>query len=511
MGSLPLEAWDGDAFNRKPHADYLTSSLCNQSRKLSQRNKGLTVALDAPWGAGKTFFVTHWMGDLRRIGHPVVYFDAWENDIGDAPSVALMAAVVDAMRKWQADHLDTDVKLLHQASELLEKSKRSLRRALVPAGKVLLRGALQKAAGVGLDDLIDAFSEDSNTEDTLTRSKKATGKVLDKLFDEDLASHQSRKDDLAAFRKVIHEHLVLVEEHAAKHTPLPMFIFIDELDRCRPSYAIKLLEEVKHIFGVVDVVYVVSTNLHQLQNSVRSLYGSEFDGAGYLRRLFDREYVLPVADNDEFASSLFDPEGPITTASTYSGLPSGNVDAPGFTSSWNLFVKAFNLDLRSQRQLAPLAEEVGTSLNGNGPIHALWLFFLCAAFQKERTFFEACAAHEYDKPQFRDRCQEVFVTDPLITWSARVDNGRGYHKQHTRLSVVLSEYSELSAIDEGAAHDRLQHKNRLAFPDQILYKLMEPLSNQWNPSKPRPLPTADYATLVRSAGFVVRSSEYDEE
>jgi hypothetical protein len=94
--------WSRDALGRKPLADYLTASLRTQVAFQSQSNKrGLTVALDADWGAGKTFFVKEWMQDLKASGHPVIYFDAWENDIGDEASVALMAAVLSGLEPWR--------------------------------------------------------------------------------------------------------------------------------------------------------------------------------------------------------------------------------------------------------------------------------------------------------------------------------------------------------------------------------------------------------------------------
>ncbi|WNL45660.1 P-loop NTPase fold protein [Dyella sp. BiH032] len=504
MSRAALNHWNGDAFNRKPVADYLTQSLTSQSRKRSGQGKGLTVALDAAWGAGKTFFVKNWSDDLRLLGHPVVYFDAWENDIGDEASVALMAAVVEAMHAWQKANLPRNAKLRKQASGLLAESKKNLRRALVPASKVLLSGVLQKAIGVGFEELSDAMSKSDSPEDPWGRATKAADEILDKLFQENLVSHQSRKDELAAFRKAVHDHLLLVKERSSKESTLPMFIFVDELDRCRPSYAVKLLEEVKHIFGVVDVVYVISTNLHQLQNSVRSLYGAEFDGAGYLRRLFDREYVLPETDGKTFAATLFDGNGPITLASTYSGLPQHGRYDSGYTHSWSMIVSAFGLDLRSQHQLVPLVEEVAAALDDGGHIHALWLFFLCAAFQRNRPFFEVCAGRELDAPDFEDRCRKVFIKNPKIDSSHR---GRSSVSRSFSLSEVLSHYYEFSSYDENAARDMLDQTPRNEYPYSILTKVMQPLGQQWDMSRPRPMPIAAYVSLVRSAGFVLRGEE----
>ena len=74
----------------------------------------------------------------------------------------------------------------------------------------------------------------------------------------------------------------------------------DELDRCRPSYAVEFLEVAKHLFSVDRIVFVLAVNLDQLAHSVRALYGSDFDAKGYLRRFVDVDFYLPDPDRDAF-------------------------------------------------------------------------------------------------------------------------------------------------------------------------------------------------------------------
>ncbi len=74
--------------------------------------------------------------------------------------------------------------------------------------------------------------------------------------------------------------------------PLPITIIVDELDRCRPTYAIKVLEEIKHLFDVPGVAFLLGLHGQQLEHSVRAAYGQGFDSAAYLRRFFNRRYSL---------------------------------------------------------------------------------------------------------------------------------------------------------------------------------------------------------------------------
>ena len=85
----------------------------------------------------------------------------------------------------------------------------------------------------------------------------------------------------------------------------PMVFIIDELDRCRPTFAIELLERVKHIFDVPNLVFVFGLNRDELCKSLQSVYG-EIDSDVYLRRFFDMEFTLPEADMESFCERLME-------------------------------------------------------------------------------------------------------------------------------------------------------------------------------------------------------------
>jgi len=85
---------------------------------------------------------------------------------------------------------------------------------------------------------------------------------------------------------------------------LPVVIFVDELDRCRPLYAIELLERIKHLFNVESAVFVVAMDKKQLGISLGAVYGQGFNSTEYLRRFFDLELRLTQISNDKFCESL---------------------------------------------------------------------------------------------------------------------------------------------------------------------------------------------------------------
>ena len=75
-----------------------------------------------------------------------------------------------------------------------------------------------------------------------------------------------------------------------------LVIFIDELDRCRPNFAIEMLERIKHYFDDDRIIFVASVNREQLIHSISKYYGTNFDSTGYLDKFFDRNVYLPKID-----------------------------------------------------------------------------------------------------------------------------------------------------------------------------------------------------------------------
>lgn len=83
-----------------------------------------------------------------------------------------------------------------------------------------------------------------------------------------------------------------------------LIIFVDELDRCRPSYAIELLERIKHLFNIPGILFVLALDKRQLSHSIAAVYGNGFDSDGYLRRFIDLEYNLLEPNIKEYIGSL---------------------------------------------------------------------------------------------------------------------------------------------------------------------------------------------------------------
>ena len=256
-----------DHLKRRESAEVLT-------RIVSRIEGPCVLALDAPWGYGKTTFLTMWERWLRREeqGFPVVAcFNAWETDFTNHPFLALSSELT--------KELETSVKTAPiPGFNTFKRAGKKLLRAAIPAIPQLA-GSLIPGGGAAVEAALSVLS--------------AT--VFDKA---DTNDYLEAKEAIAEFKSAL--------EKLARGLDKPLVVMIDELDRCRPSYAIELLEVAKHLFAVDNVVFVLAVNRAELVHSVKVLYGSGFDAEGYLGRFFDLDFQLPEPSRDQFVQELLE-------------------------------------------------------------------------------------------------------------------------------------------------------------------------------------------------------------
>ena len=148
-----------------------------------------------------------------------------------------------------------------------------------------------------LPDVLRPILEKVSVISSFYTIRDTISQVLSKLpenkYNDLLSSAQNIKNTQILMKELLSK---VVEELSCEK----LVIFIDELDRCNPLYAVKLLEEIKHYYSSEKVLFVFSVNLTQLKNAVNSVYGDSFDSIKYLDRFFDIRLTLPKADVKNF-------------------------------------------------------------------------------------------------------------------------------------------------------------------------------------------------------------------
>ena len=277
------------------------------------------LSIDGPFGAGKSTFLRLWTQHLKNNGFPVARLNAWETDYSGDPFPALVEGIRAELESRDGGAVEHHLKTFRQA-----------------AGRVAVRAtpALIRLATLGT---IDVGPELASALGTLSEEAARDG----------IAQFQAQRKSLSAFRE---ELCGLSETLSAAHDDRPLVIGIDELDRCRPSYAIEMLELAKHLFAVDHVVFALAVNRGELAHSVKVLYGQDFDAERYLRRFFDLDFRLPQPDRTAFIKQLMEATELNDHFERQAGLPLVNQQRPLFEGILQTFLKKDPLTLRDIAQ-----------------------------------------------------------------------------------------------------------------------------------------------------------------
>lgn len=442
--------WEGDAFNRKDYADFLTKHLLEQTHPQQGAVRPYCLALDAQWGAGKSFFVRNWQLQLTQDQkNPSFLFDAWSADYQADPFIAFMAAFKEAV-DLAIRKLPVSQAIKTRARKKLGKGVAVMRRALLPASKAVLKGALEKVAPGAWDEIKDVWKDqdkelgDVDFESLGGEAIKGVRVGLTRYFEESLKEQSNKQKLIEEFREEMQGTLELLRKEGG--VELPFFIFVDEIDRCRPSFAIALLEQLKHIFNIPGTCFVVSTNMEQLTHAIRGVYGADFNGRTYLQRFFDSECSLPELSPREFVETQVSMYPSFKDDRISLGLPTGGfidpkIDKPATADTFTWVIEAFNLDLRSQKRLVAMVNASLGSLKNDSKIFLIWLVILCASKIQSEDLFEALSYPGLGAPEFKQVWDENVVNDVPRTYYGPASQRDSFNR-HEETSVTLQQVAK---------------------------------------------------------------------
>ena len=258
--------------------DYLDNNkkLYDLSRLVNEIDTNMTICIDGKWGCGKTFFVNQFryiiekaeqceMFKLPKEALPilksikennvVVYYDAWKNDHHPDAFQSIIYNILNEFPKYK--DIVTDFK--------------EVKKMFNNIGKNILNAI---SYGIISPDIID----------------------IDKI---------STYEELA-------DKIITVEEKAKKFKELlkkilgnkRMTLIVDELDRCNPMFATRMLETIKHFYDISNITIIIVANNKELCHTIKKQYGSEFDAYSYLNKFYDFIITLDNSKNVEYAQKV---------------------------------------------------------------------------------------------------------------------------------------------------------------------------------------------------------------
>ena len=267
------DMWNEDRLSRKNAAKTFTKVI-SKFRSFNSENKSTTAVVKSPWGSGKTFFVKKLKETLEEGGCFCTYLSAWEAETYHTPSIYFIRKFLESLKKNEG--------IFAKLMELIQKG----------AFKITpLITSLATVAATATNPILGLF--------TGWLSNKAS-----KACERDLKQIENIAEANLSIGEIKEIMDSLISPIASETPDNKIYVFIDELDRCKPSQTIDLIEVIKHYFSLENVVFILSVDLEQLQISIRHVYGQGMDTEGYLMRFVDLFYNLPTPNNFEYASYL---------------------------------------------------------------------------------------------------------------------------------------------------------------------------------------------------------------
>jgi hypothetical protein len=396
--------FDGDLLDRKASGAAL-------SNLVEQIEDPMVIALDGGWGTGKSWFLKRWVGQ-HRIDHPgearTVYFDAFAHDYLDEPLVALMGVLSAELSKEQGATVAKLAWLQKKAFQALP--------GISKLGANIATGFAVKA----LDDAGDIIAE-------------AIGGSVEGSSEAFWQAVANQRTAMAEFGAALQ---ALTLPAGAEGEPRKLVIVVDELDRCRPDYALSLLEVIKHFFAVDHVHFVLGVNLRELENMVRVRYGTQEGAELYLQKFVTLTMDLPEMD---VRVSLKNGEHTVHVPSLVEHWTGQLAISPDWVNALHaaltpLYVNR-GLTPRSIERIVVQAAVASTveplpKPNGKGPMGTLE--FVESQERLDQALMVLIALKVMNPSAFRDACALTLTADSLMKiW--------GISDEHDRFDAVLYE------------------------------------------------------------------------
>lgn len=255
--------------------DEFVKQLERMIENISENKVSTCFAINGKWGCGKTFVLDMLQERLEEKQSEqtadnkyfIIRYNSWKYDYYSEPLAAIVAELMTTIEERTALFPDSE-------------EKQKILGALYGISIVLLTvfgTVAEVGTGLPLKDGIKAAIEGC---------KEGQKNYKEKY----------NYDEYLSLRKAIEELNVVLKDLSEKYRIL---FLVDELDRCMPEYAIKVLERLHHLTeGKTNIITVISMDKDQLKKSVEKIFGIE-NSDKYLQKFIQFEVKLDYGDVSE--------------------------------------------------------------------------------------------------------------------------------------------------------------------------------------------------------------------
>lgn len=273
------KAFEPDYLNRKALAIEWTDALF--STKL---NHHLVISVSGDWGTGKTYLAKNWHKYLGEQEYFTCYIDAHKKDYAEDPLLIIMSEIESAVNKYIKKE---EVFIKRAFTPVKRKFFPFIASGLKTAGKVGASIVLPDIISSGVKQIIDEVDAETIKEFVKSSIEKY-GKKKDNYIKQYYKNIQAYSKNIEEFKQALEKFANTVADKLNK----PVVIFIDELDRSNPKFVIKLIEQLKHIFEIPNLAFILTVNKKELSNTIKGIYGNEMDGYAYYKKFTTHDFTL---------------------------------------------------------------------------------------------------------------------------------------------------------------------------------------------------------------------------
>lgn len=315
------------------------------------------VSIEAGYGRGKTYFRERWAKQLEQQGEVVVQIDAHMSDHAGDPLITFLGAMIEALPESEKS----------TGKKLVEKSRAFGGLAARSALRVLLRQGAEELIDFATDNAVDAMGEsEAAYKDAAKDFGDGISKAAGDLVVSQIAAENLRKVEIPKQLDALRE--ALTSEADGNR----VVVIVDELDRCRPDYAIAFLEAMKLVFSREGYVFFLMVNSDYLEGLAANMFGVPNERESYLDKFVDIRLKLPSDEETRaFAARQLFSDLPLQT-------PFGEADAFSVEAAADLagrIVEQNELSMRQQKRVK-LKVELALRVYGDRPLDCPLLVFL---------------------------------------------------------------------------------------------------------------------------------------
>lgn len=351
-----------------------------------------SLLLSADYGMGKIFFSTRFTQYLRNNRYDVIYFSVWENDYMQEPFLAFSKAIINYIHnKFKAEKYKGNIAKVFETTEKMVES-------------ITLSTGL--GFNISSEKLINAF--------------------------------KAKKDPIIEFRKQLASFINKIPKKK-------LIIIVDELDRCRPDYAMKTLECIKHFFDIEGLFVILPTNKEALNDCIKSLYGIDNTNRkcreNYFQKFFNDERTIKMPSKEDYIYAVnqyltedrvkdaLNKKLLVNTYNTYNSLPDLILHFANYSHNACLTI----------RELKDFSMELARICNNfYEPIRTEWLacIFANKNIKKDNDIFPLPREHCFYRENYKD-----------------IENSKNGKNTIFELSIYTSAYEKFNKCESYYFHN----------------------------------------------------------